>query len=186
LADCTGGGGSPFEWTFYFGINCDSTHVIQETDPTTGKTVLHLKWLGSSDCGPPPFCTRMNWNSASVNRGWNNGYGFTIPTGSYTEIRMREAPVDTQTGSDPSPDYFYWVVCEGVAGGSDCPAGATGYEQDVLEMYGGRPVEIDYYHLSAALGKAKCAGATDAATTAGDECNFTREFHRMSPEGAPG
>jgi len=44
-------------------------------------------------------------------------------------------------------------------------------------------VEIDYNHLSAALGKAKCAGATDAATTAGDECNFTREFHRMFSRG---
>jgi hypothetical protein len=44
-------------------------------------------------------------------------------------------------------------------------------------------IEIDYNHPSAALGKAKCAGTADAATTARDQRNLTREFHHTSPEG---
>jgi hypothetical protein len=46
-------------------------------------------------------------------------------------------------------------------------------------------IEIDYNHLSAVLGKAKCAGTADAAATAGDQRNLTREFHHTSPEGVP-
>ena len=47
-------------------------------------------------------------------------------------------------------------------------------------------IEIDNDHLSAALSKAKCAGAADATTAAGDQRNLTREFHRKSPEKVPG
>ena len=100
--------------------HCDSNHIYQGTDPTTGNTVLILEW-DQADC-QQGNCYRIQWNTCNG----NCSAGTVFPAGHYVEVRWHLGTNLATTCSDPSPDLCWWAH------------GANSlWEQDVIEMYGG-------------------------------------------------
>lgn len=126
-----------FEWVSGSTL-CNSTTFSQGTDPVTGKTVLHIFTPGGT--GRIELATTIGPGAQAP----NSGYGYDFPTDNYVEWVGRFNIVTTGTGSEPSPDWFYWASCSAASGHSSSCGGTVNQwwqgwgpiEDDMWEFYG--------------------------------------------------
>ncbi|MBV8356456.1 MAG: hypothetical protein JO189_00760 [Deltaproteobacteria bacterium] len=113
---------------------CDSQHIFQDVDPTTGQTVLHFRQLASDTI----FCGAGGCRDIGLHTSAAPPFGqtsFSSPSDAYYEIRFRTTPVLNPRGGNPVPSLFRWSdACYTIT--PACNAGGD---------IGLGPIEVDFF-----------------------------------------